>query len=229
MISVYVKMLTGELIEIQYTPNGEGFSQFVDLMYKACPDIPFGCLSLHRLCYKGDKDDKDENELGHLVHVYEDDDCIYLSDGDFLGAFVDTSLIYPIVKFEGNNIYVNRKTRCHEVSVRFCETKYRDSRYHYEKINIFYDEVNRLFALISSFTHVSTVTDHSNYNYEDPITYFNAFYFYEETSQTQWHTSIQACLLSSNGNFPRDKHTMDRVETKFNFRRVLDFDYDDDN
>lgn len=196
MISVHVKMLNGDLIEIQHRPQ-QGFQQFIRLLYKACPEIPYGCLILRKDYADENKEDKKEDKVNDV------------SDGDLLYALVDTSLVLPFIQWDDEIVKVNNK-KFAQLSVEFCERneELEDGMYAYDQIGILYNKKDGVFALKSAFI-APTPSEWADYHQRKK----NGVY--RELYDTQWFNSITDCILSSPGIFPRDHFTMDRILTEF--------------
>lgn len=107
LITVTVKTLNGDLLQIQHD-SLLGFNRFVDEVYNALPDVPIGCLVLHRLlvdertlynCVLDELLDIDKVRTPyHISHV---------RDGDHVFATVDPSRVMVRLNIH-KNVYTTR-------------------------------------------------------------------------------------------------------------------------
>lgn len=214
-ITVTIKFLNGDLMEIQHTPSC-GFDQLVSTIYGLCKDIPYGCLVLKRAPY----DELDEvAQLMFLSEIYSDHDDSVLTevyDGDELFALVDTTLVIPVVNVTAIvSTIVNAEERClTELHIPFFSTEAQEKNDHSFRysVRVFYDEKNKLFALKDTF-HAPRAHEFVEYNGEgwSPL--------YYPTNDTQWFLSVIECLESvPHTRFPKDRNTLGSIHKQITER-----------
>lgn len=225
MISVNVKTLSGDLIQIDHRPS-HGFSQFVRKVYDAFPDIPFGCLTLHRVIQDNyDDDEKDEiNQLMNLSDLFLDKDVdynnkvTYVLDDDMLMTFVDTSLVFPVIfpitgYFSVKSVS-GRETPVSKFKIRFCcrydddkDKEIEDYKYTLEFDILFINRKNKKRFALAETLESSTPQECAFYHgHKLPE-------IYKETSETMWFPSIIECLEKE--RIPRDQNTIVLISEAF--------------
>lgn len=135
-MTVHVKLLNGDLLEIEYNENKHVFMR---QLYDAFPEIPYGCLVLKRL---------------------GEDDIVDIVDNDELCALVDTSLVRPVVKIRGKSVedILNDEDgeRIVEFCVQFLSTK--DDGY-CSDVELFYNTSTNRYALKDTSIWFSSPVD----------------------------------------------------------------------
>lgn len=212
LITVTVKTLNGDLLQIQHD-SLLGFNRFVDEVYKAFPDVPIGCLVLHRLlvdersiynCVLDELLDVDKVKapchiapchISHLSHV---------RDGDHVFATVDPSRVITRLNIH-KNVYTSRdgiNIRLHPFTINlYSKVIYDEKRKghaHLGKVGVFFDKKNNLFALRNTFTPPSDIDIHM----ADDLGQLHPYY---QTSQTRW-LSLKECIELI-PRFPQDEET----------------------
>ena len=201
---IYVKLLNGDLLEIEHLPS-KGFHHFVQKIYDACPEIPYGCIVLKRM-----------NNDEEVSQVYTNDD---------LFLFVDTSLVRPVVE-KGGEVYCienGNENILVQFHINFFSKKYDpdwDEPYCYTKVDIFYDIHRHVYAIKNTFVQ-PTPQQCSCYNLPP----------YWPTEKTVWFSDPMDCLKSiENARFPRDEDTLHSISTQISedLAHMTRFDRDDD-
>lgn len=181
-MTVHVKLLNGDLLQIEHKPS-DGFNHFVRRIYDACPEIPYGCLVLRRLG--------------------EDEKLVDIVDNDELCAFVDPSLVRPVVKIRGHE-HVCLEGRFKEFCVQFLT---KDDGYCSE-VELFYNLSSNRYALKDTFQEEESVEEffHSGHRHlGQHLQYFT-------TEQTIWFGSPIDCLKSvENARFPQDQEILESI------------------
>lgn len=206
-ITVTVKFMNGDLIEIQHKPS-RGFDDFVRTIYRLCTDIPYGCLVLKRApC-----DELDEvAQLMRLPDIYSDhDDSIVTEvyDGEELFALVDTTLVTPYVLRDRDVALPSSKRKFQKI-VSVYTFSFRSAHdQHESQTVVFHDTENNTFALCDTFI-LPTPQEASEYHRDGLLE------VYKPTSQTVWFPTLSECLLSSMDRFPHDHDTLQTIEEQF--------------
>ena len=194
MISVTLKMMSGDLIEISKTPvNGESEYELVQRfeldIYRMQPSIPIGCLQLLRPIFVDEEEDFED-----VTHV---------QDGDLLYAMVDTTLVCTSVEplFNGAAALVSKHgtipLNC------FCVDFLRRYFEHDEDARPVWT-VRVCFAFTKGFALFDRLLRANQQRYH-------------ETPSVQWFPTVQECLLSVDApRFPTDQQTLDNVARELN-------------
>lgn len=184
-ITVHVKMLNGDLFEIKTSekyPSGR-FGDVVKQIYDTFPDIPYECLVLA----KQFKYEDEEEEFEEIHKIFDDD------DDAFLFAFVDTSLVHPVVKHGGDRGvgYSNLPVFTIKFFSKTCSS--------YE-VDLCCSRSENKYALKDTFSYKDTFSKRD----------------YIPTKRTIWFDSPIDCLKSvESARFPRDEETFESILTQF--------------
>lgn len=208
-ITVSVKFLNGELLEIQHK-SSRGFDHFIRILYQSCEFIPYGCLVLKRL--PSDDSDLDETaQLMRLPDIYsslDNDEVTEVYDGDELMAIIDTTLVTPYIVQESNVALPSSKRENQQIVFVYSITfrSIHDPRE--SQTIVFHDTEKGLFALCDTFI-LPTPQEASEYHRD------GLYEVYKPTPQTMWFPTLSECLLSSADRFPHDSHTLQIIEKQF--------------
>jgi hypothetical protein len=208
-ITVTVKFMNGDLIEIHHKPS-RGFDDFVRTIYRLYTDIPYGCLVLKRALYE---EDDEVAQLMLLPDIYSDyvlDPCIVTEvyDGDEIFAIIDPSLVLPYIIRDVNVAIPSSNPKFqHFVSVYSINFRSKHDNHESQTV-VFHDTDSNTFALCDTF-HPPTPQEASDYHYHGQVE------VYKPTSQTVWFHTLYECLLSSMDRFPHDDNTLQIIQHSF--------------
>lgn len=163
-MTVHVKLLNGDLLQVEYNENKHVFMR---QLYDAFPEIPYGCLVLRRLG--------------------EDEKLVDIVDNDELCAFVDPSLVRPVVKIRGSI-----SNQGHDRIVEFCVQFLTKDDGYCSDVGLFYNLSSNRYALKDTFQEMEEM--------------------YLPTDQTIWFGSPIDCLKSvENARFPQHREILESI------------------
>jgi hypothetical protein len=197
MIHVNVKMMNGELLQIEHDPNDD-FYYFQEKVYTAQPEIPLGCLVLLR------EPENEDDSIENVTEVY---------DEDYLLAFVDTSLVTPVVECGGKPVVMKVKhdgewfsRSLSRIVVGFrgpCDQNE-------SSVSIVYQSQEGRFALETTFKK-PTFDESASYKKRGLRD------LYVETDETVWFETIEDCVraASEKRRVPVDAENMANIALQF--------------
>jgi len=213
VITVMIKTLNGELMEIQHDPL-LGFDRFMDKVYEEFPDIPLGCLVLRRAVSDDYPRSMFHRVLEELHDLFERmskpmlDDLPYkervtrVLDGDYFYAVADLSLVRPVVFADSKTMMIcddYTKLTLRPYFIEFYSTVEYDpmddcGKHLYSGPGVFFDKKHHLFALQDTFEEAES---------------YEGISFYCPTGRTKWFLSVIECLESMpNVRFPQNEETL---------------------
>ena len=213
MISVTLKFLNGDLLQIHHKPS-RGFDDFVRTIYRSCDFIPYGCLRLTRLP-DGDDDDLVEDDVAQLMRlsdIYSSDEVTEVYDGDILMACVDTTLVTPCIFQEG---FIALPSRTHRNFEHICRKytivfrSHDDDDLFHSQITFVHDTDHNTFALYDTFvapTQQQFADAHRMHR--------NGLY--KSGPSTVWFNTLGECISASTERFPHDSSIIQAIQDDFN-------------